>query len=38
MSTLLTLVVVPVVYKVLHPARKAKREKIDIEKLMYAKE
>ncbi|MDY0082016.1 MAG: efflux RND transporter permease subunit [Ignavibacteriaceae bacterium] len=38
MSTLLTLIVVPVVYKVLHPARKEKKEKIDIEKLMYAKE
>ena len=36
MSTLLTLVVVPVVYKIMHPVRKEKKEKIDIEKLMYA--
>lgn len=36
MSTLLTLVVVPVVYKILHPVRKERKETIDIEKLMYA--
>lgn len=36
MSTLLTLVVVPVVYKILYPIRMAGKEKVDIEKLMYA--
>ncbi|OJV39603.1 MAG: acriflavin resistance protein [Bacteroidales bacterium 36-12] len=36
MSTLLTLVVVPVVYKIMHPERKNKKEKVDIDKLMYA--
>jgi len=36
MSTLLTLVVVPIVYKILHPARRNRKEKADIEKLMYA--
>lgn len=36
MSTLLTLVVVPIVYKILHPARRNRKEKVDIEKLMYA--
>lgn len=36
MSTLLTLVVVPVVYKILHPVRKERKEQVDIEKLMYA--
>jgi len=36
MSTLLTLVVVPVVYKILYPIRMAGKEKTDIEKLMYA--
>ena len=36
MSTLLTLVVVPVVYKILHPIRVSGKEKVDIEKLMYA--
>lgn len=35
MSTLLTLVVVPVVYKILHPVRINKKEKVDIESLMY---
>ncbi|MDD4199314.1 MAG: efflux RND transporter permease subunit [Paludibacter sp.] len=34
-STFLTLVVVPVVYKALHPVRKNKKIKEDIEKLMY---
>ncbi|OPZ26894.1 MAG: Multidrug resistance protein MdtC [Bacteroidetes bacterium ADurb.BinA174] len=36
MSTLLTLVVVPIVYKILHPVRKKKKEKVDIEKLMHS--
>ncbi|NLN31451.1 MAG: efflux RND transporter permease subunit [Bacteroidales bacterium] len=36
MSTLLTLVVVPVVYKILHPIRVSGKEKVDIEKMMYA--
>jgi HAE1 family hydrophobic/amphiphilic exporter-1 len=35
MSTLLTLVVVPVVYKILHPIRMSGKEKVDIEKMMY---
>jgi len=35
MSTFLTLVVVPVVYKILHPVRKSKKEKANIEELMY---
>lgn len=35
MSTFLTLVVVPVVYKILHREQKTKKEKVDIEKLMY---
>lgn len=38
MSTLLTLVVVPIVYKILHSLRKEKKEKLDIEKLMYGEE
>ena len=33
-STFLTLVVVPVMYKIMHPERKRKRQKPDIEKLM----
>lgn len=33
-STFLTLVIVPLMYKVMHPARKRKREKLNIEKLM----
>ena len=37
-STLLTLVVVPVVYKIMHPQRSTQRERVDIEKLMYAGE
>ncbi|MGB4536197.1 MAG: efflux RND transporter permease subunit, partial [Tenuifilaceae bacterium] len=37
-STLLTLVVVPVVYKIMHPQRNTQRERVDIEKLMYAGE
>lgn len=36
MSTLLTLVVVPIVYKIMHPVRPNRKEKADIEKLMYA--
>lgn len=36
LSTLLTLVVVPVVYKILHPVRKKVKEKVNIEDLMYA--
>lgn len=35
MSTLLTLVVVFFVYKILHPVRPHRKEKPDIEKLMY---
>lgn len=37
MSTLLTLVVVPVMYKILHPKRKRQKEKIDYEALMFEK-
>ena len=36
MSTLLTLVVVPIVYKILHPVREKKKQKVDIEKLMHS--
>ncbi len=35
MSTLLTLIVVPTVYKIMHPVRKRKKEKVDIETLMH---
>lgn len=36
MSTFLTLIVVPIVYKIMHPVRRKKKVPVDIEKLMYS--